>query len=567
MKKERTPGTMSRRTFVKAAMTVAGSGVLVSCAPKISDSAPASNTEGAATTAAGKYSFEIAPDPIPDSQISETKEADVIVVGAGTSGLCAAMAALEEGAKVIVFAKGQGPVGRGGSNFAVYSKYMKELDIPKLEADPYLRMQIMVNQFNVDTTKWYKWYNNSEEAMDWLIDHMAKSDYELHLEQGNRGMDPEDPIYSPLGTHCWTSADMQRAGDGQPFVVETLAKQAAEAGAEIYYKMDAQQLVREDNNTGRVTAVIAKDADGKFIKFKGTKAIILATGDFSADKEMMEKYCPQGLPYAVNIDKDVDPENGKVYGGLFKGQGQKMGLWVGAAWQHAYPNAPMMGARLDGTALPYDLPNGCILNANGKRFFNEEITGGFMTNLQQQQPGNKICHIWDTAYAEAAKPWYLTKTAYGTEPASPADMIATWDASAEEGKLFKADTLAELIQKMELPESTLDEIEKYNGFCDSGEDTDFYKNAKFLRSIKEGPFYGSASTSITFLTVMGGLRTNINMQVCDANDQPIPGLYNVGTMIGDQFASCYTFQVPGHNLGMNCVTFGYLTGKYVAKNE
>ena len=55
------------------------------------------------------------------------------------------------------------------------------------------------------------------------------------------------------------------------------------------------------------------------------------------------------------------------------------------------------------------------------------------------------------------------------------------------------------------------------------------------------------------------------MQVCDADDQPIEGLYNVGTMVGDLFAGRYTFNIQGANYGMACVTFGYLTGKLLAE--
>ena len=71
---------------------------------------------------------------------------------------------------------------------------------------------------------------------------------------------------------------------------------------------------------------------------------------------------------------------------------------------------------------------------------------------------------------------------------------------------------------------------------------------------------------MVFYTVMGGLRTNENMQVCTDDDQPIPGLYNVGTMAGDMFANIYNFRMQGHNYGQ-CLCFGYLTGKYIAENE
>ena len=67
--------------------------------------------------------------------------------------------------------------------------------------------------------------------------------------------------------------------------------------------------------------------------------------------------------------------------------------------------------------------------------------------------------------------------------------------------------------------------------------------------------------------MLGGLSTDPQMRVCDKEDNPIPGLYNVGTMVGDMFATNYTFMVEGANYGANCITFGYLTGKHIAENE
>ena len=69
----------------------------------------------------------------------------------------------------------------------------------------------------------------------------------------------------------------------------------------------------------------------------------------------------------------------------------------------------------------------------------------------------------------------------------------------------------------------------------------------------------------TFLTVCGGLRTNEKMQVCDANDQPIEGLYNTGIMTGDFYANSYNFVMPGQNLGAVCGTLSYLLGRDLAE--
>ena len=88
-----------------------------------------------------------------------------------------------------------------------------------------------------------------------------------------------------------------------------------------------------------------------------------------------------------------------------------------------------------------------------------------------------------------------------------------------------------------------------------------------MHAIENGPFFAEMCDTFGFLTVLGGLNTNIHMQVCDADDRAIPGLYNVGSMVGDVFSGTYTFMIEGANYGMTCVTFGHLTGKYIAENE
>ncbi|MCB7059472.1 FAD-binding protein, partial [Eggerthella lenta] len=133
--------------------------------------------------------------------------------------------------------------------------------------------------------------------------------------------------------------------------------------------------------------------------------------------------------------------------------------------------------------------------------------------------------------------------------------------------IIKADTIEQLVSELGLSSDAIDELERYNRFCEAGVDEDFHKRSEYLVGVTKAPFYEKKVDSFTVLTVIGGLRTNQDMQVCDAADTPIPGLYNIGTMIGDVFAHTYTFQIPGHHLGMNCITFGYLTGKYIAENE
>ena len=93
---------------------------------------------------------------------------------------------------------------------------------------------------------------------------------------------------------------------------------------------------------------------------------------------------------------------------------------------------------------------------------------------------------------------------------------------------------------------------------------DFHKKKKYLQEIREAPFYGCSLSDRFFFTVLGGPRTNHKMQICDKDDNPIPGLWCVGSMVGDMYANCYNFRIPGQNYGA-CLTFGYLTGREAAE--
>lgn len=575
MSEEQEQKGLSRRSFLKKTsigIAAVGSGsVLAACAPQQAqptaaptDLPPAAPQALNAELAAQKWSFEIPPDPIPDSEIAETVEADIIVVGAGVSGLVVANSAVENGAKVVLIAASAAPVFRGGSFHSARSKHMKEVGLePPYDVDRFFRTQIAEASYNVDQDKWYKFYNHSEEAMDWLIDKMEAAGFQTVLEKGN--VEPNDgPMHTYPGSHSWINDEMRMAGLSAGFVVSVLADNAAAAGVDIRYKVVAKQLVREDNNTGRVTAVIAQGEDGAYTKYVGSKAIILATGDFSADREMMAKYSPWAMPL-LNDAGDMGYDNTFKFGGLYKGDGHKMGLWVGAAWQRTFPNPPMIQGKWTGANQPYGSHRGLQVNKNGVRYTNEDINGPFQGVVALRQPEYKAYAIWDSTYAEKAAPWYGFGMIEGSDPIPPSAMVDRWESEVESGALVKADTVEAVIEALGLPlEATKATIDQYNEYCDAGEDLQYHKRPELLVSIKEGPFYGGEIGVPDFLTVMGGLRTNINMQVCDENDEPIPGLYNLGVMIGDYYANFYNFLVAGNNLGACCLTFGYLTGRDIA---
>ena len=535
---------MTRRKFMKGAasgagiMTAAGAGWF---------------SEGSNSAQSQPYSFETPPLPIPASEIKQTIRTEVVVIGAGTSGLVCANAAAESGAKVVVIASSSMPVGRGGSIHAFDSKVMRKLG---LKSDPAreFRNEMKSHSFRVDQDKWWLWAHKSGEAMDWLIDKMETAGYRSVIEMGNT--DPDGIMTMYPGSHSWLSEDIQAAGRSQQLVVNTLAESAQARGVRLFYNTTALQLVREDNNTGRVKAVIAKTADGSYCVYQGAKAVVLATGDFK-DAEMVKKYCPWMLPL-VNSGA-----------GIYAGDGHKMGLWAGAAWQKTEPNAPILLGGVGPGTQPYRAFSGLVVNKNAVRYGNEDCLRSFAGAAQMRQPEFAIFAIWDSQYAEKAAPWTPVGSYYGGPSEIPFQSVLDgWEENVKVGAMVKADSMDGLARKLGLPVVQLKAtVERYNGFCTTGIDGDFGKRVGLLIPVERSPLYGEISRSPWLLSISGGLRTNIKMQVLDTKERVIQGLYAVGTIVGDMYSNIYTFLEPGHNLGATCVTFGYLVGKYIAHSN
>ena len=174
---------LNRRQFVQgagaAAASVAAMGAVA--APALADEVM--TADKAAET---KWSFEIAPDPIPEDQITQTIEHDFVVVGAGMAGVCCAVAAAEEGCDVIVVTASSRAISRGGSNHAVGSKYQIEKGI---EYNPEIARKIVkaeqtAGTYFMDKKKWARWINHSAESIDWTTALMEGKGLKCSLEPG-----------------------------------------------------------------------------------------------------------------------------------------------------------------------------------------------------------------------------------------------------------------------------------------------------------------------------------------------------------------------------------------------
>lgn len=570
-------GNLNRRSFVKgAALSAAGliaGSALTACSPAAGTSE--SKQDVAQTTIANsagqQWGFEIAPDPIGDEAIAETVETDVVVVGGGMSGLVAAASCAENGLKVTLISASKGPVSRGGSNNGVYSKIMEEMGIPRMDPTWFYRKEYLANGGNFKPALWYKFYNNSEEAINWIIDIAAKAGIKTTIESGPEYKEG-DPMFTPPAAHAFYVDDSElkgSIGNGEGHIATEMGRYVAEdLGVDVRWNVKGEQLVRggvANGTEGRVDAVIASNADGTYTKYVGSKAVIMATGDFSHDKDMMERYCPQAVELC-DFTTDINYDQGIWMGGLMPGDGHKMELWVGGAWQKE-PNNIMLGRPNLPGDQPYTSHTGLMVDNAGRRFMNEDALGGLACATIMHLPEKTAYCIWGANRAEAGGPWGAINYPHG-EYFTTEEVIERWDTDADGFGIVKADTREEVISKLGLPAATIETVERYNEMCEAGVDIDFYKTADKLIPIGEndGPFYG-ASFSPGFLTSLGGLRTDPDLRVLDENDQPIEGLFNAGCMIGNFYSGTYTFAMEGMNYGATCITLPYVLGKDLAAGK
>lgn len=522
-------------------------------------------------------SFLQAPEAIPDSQISSEVNADVVVVGCGLAGLCAARAAAEEGATVAVIEKGKSYNYRSGQFGVLGASFQKELGI---EADGNEVIGNLMKEmgYRPDQRLWNVWKEENGKVFDWLlepangevdiIDCMA-TDYDrsritlcgLHYP-APAPFDPKkefSPTYPEL---TWSFIPDQ--GD----ILELSYQKALSLGAEFHFATWARQLIRP-NNEGRVQGVIAQDIDGNYIKFTANKGVIMAAGDYGHNEEMVKYYC--GGRYYNGFFTSVDA-NGNMTN---LGEGQQMGIWAGAKMEDG-PHAPMTHTL--GGAL------GCdaffLANVDGKRFCNEDVAGQQLSTQLYRQKSDFAWQIFDDKYPEQVE--YMNAS-HGSvnhvvdESVNPhlegAGMTIgrTGVTSREEveSTAVKADTLEELVAKLDLSEEAqknlLASIEKYNASCDAGYDEEFGKTPERMFPIRTAPFYASKINAGGMLVCLGGLTVDPEtLKVVDNDYNPIEGLYAAGNNMGGRILQDYPVTIGGVSHS-TCMTFGYLCGKNAAK--
>jgi fumarate reductase flavoprotein subunit len=495
------------------------------------------------------YSFEMPPDPIPAGSIRETLTADVVVVGGGIAGTCAAVSAAEAGARTILIEKQSTCQGRGLMYGVIGSRLQKKLGI-EIDKDEVVLNLMKLAGNRPDQRLLRMWANGSGASMDWLMDMTDAAGIQvfiLNYPPPASFNNAEEYYPQYLTTHHFVVK--QRSDERR--VINSVMEQARRKGVAMYFNTQARQLLREGKS--RVTGVIACNSAGDFVQYNAARAVVLCTGDYGNNSEMVAKYCPQasGLKPVVMTST---------------GDGHQMAMWAGAAMEPG-PHTPLT----HGNAGPLGAAGFLSVNIKGERFHNEDVPGYCYFNAVMRQPGQTAWQVFDSKYPEELPHMGigLGKMTQATDDILEyAEMQHAVEKKLVEKQSIKADTLEDLAKKMKVPAAAfLATLARYNDLAHMGKDLDFGKRADRLTTIEKPPFYaGRDHNPAMYLVILGGLNVNPELQALDKDWQVIPGLYLAGNTMGNRFAVDYPTMVPGLSHGM-CVHFGRVAGYNAATLE
>lgn len=281
--------TVTRRDLFKfgglAALGVAGASTLAGCGQPKTVAEAAAEKGLAGTGAATGPAFLAPQEPITD--FAETHEYDVVVVGAGESGLSAVHTALEAGARVACVQNINAAQTTGNMAASIDLTQTDEAAVQACVSFINWKSDYRSNRDLVNI-----WAHNSQEALAWWAEEAAKGGVESK---------PHDAVLSYNGYDIHLHANTYFHVEGNHNAAATvIAENLAAAGAEFFYNMPCKQL--QTDESGAVTGAICEDADGAHHLFTATKGVILACGDYSSNQEMLDYYAPDTKGFSLFTD-------------------------------------------------------------------------------------------------------------------------------------------------------------------------------------------------------------------------------------------------------------------------
>ncbi len=455
-------------------------------------------------------STEIPPTTNAADIASWTEEVDVLVIGFGIAGGCAAVSAAAAGAKVLVLERAAAAGGTsamaGGHFYLGGGTAVQEATGHSDSADEMYKYLVSQSR-EPEHDKIRAYCDGSVEHFNWLED--LGFEFERTYYPGKVVVPPGTEGLSYTGNEkVWPFIEQAKPAPrghsvpvpgelgGASMVIDLLVKRAADLGVQFRYETGATGLITDGD---AVVGVNWKQfTETGAIK---AKAVIIAAGGFAMNAEMVEEYTPalgqprktkhHGLvaPYILGNPHDdgLGIRMGVSAGGVALNLDQ---LFITAA---AYP--------------PEILLTGVIVNKDGKRFVAEDSYHSRTSAFVLEQPDQAAYLIVDEAHMQMPE-MPLIKFIDGYE------------------------TVAEVEAALGIPEGNLAAtLDRYNEYAAKGEDPDFHKQSDYIAAQDTGPFAAfdlSLGVAMYSGFTMGGLAVSIDGEVQRADGSVIPGLYAAG---------------------------------------
>lgn len=445
----------------------------------------------------------------------ETFDVDVVVVGGGVAGLSSAIEAAESGADVLILEK-QGIV--GGATTRSGGKLMANgTDVQKaagMEDSNDLMFDYLkgIGGDLINDSKLRLFVDHSLETYNWMVDMGVK-------------IQDVEPIHSSLPVwrvHNVEGGGGMTDGHGGKIVVPMMEKYKAVDG-DIVYNVTANELIVNDNK--EIVGVKGVKADGSKVTVNA-KSVILATGGYASNREMM-------APYADFTDKyNTGVPTGNVGDGIVMAEAVGGQIFQNPSVQTVYVSYT--------SGVGINEESGLIVSEDGKRVANEYS--------YQFHVGNELAK-------EKSNVAYYIATANDPYPTVQYGMSLDSTESAA--------TIEELAEKIGMDAEVLKAtVDRYNELCAKGNDEDFGKPADKMIPV-EGDKYFALKLNPSVTVTYSGIVTDEGSHVLDANNAPIKGLYAAGETA---FPGLFGTEYPGCGMAISSGAFyGRVAGANAAK--
>jgi len=449
-------------------------------------------------------------------------EPTIVVIGSGSSGLCTAIAAAQNGARVHLIEK-QSRIGgmlhiANGEFSGAGTRRQRERGI---DDDPQRHFEDVLRLSHGKVNRELAWLSVSLQGE--LVDWLDELGFEFHPSTPNLVHGHE--VYSVPRTYWGVNYGLSVLT-----TLERLLNPLIESGkVTLHLNTRVTKLVTTD---GRVSGVQVRRADdtGEEWQIHGD-AVVLATGGYDANPELRNQFLPEHCRSALIGCLDHATGDGHVMARELGAAVSRDGIFLPVMGLIPDPNRP--GFAVDyreaflEMAPAYRTPYEIWVNKRGERFVAEDTTSPeHRERALMAQPDVTMHVVFDQAAVDNAPvPLIRNNTGDWTkERFAEACRTSPW--------VTRAGTLEELATKLGVdPAKLVATVERYNAAVEAGSDPDFGRTTLPSR-IATAPFYAVTTIAASILS-RDGLRVNTEMEVLTEAGQPIPGLYAVGEVLGN----------------------------------